>query len=301
MPAYAPRPAAFGAAAGGPVGQGQVSLEPPEAFAAALQAIAASGGQLTWQSAPNAARFNMVKKSFLTTGGLAVNYAGDLQVQRTGPSQSTVAMSLKINWNNYIPIALTSVIAMVLFLMWNPGFGMLMILLMGASIGYSAWQLSSQVPELFLRTILGHLNVSPIGAPAGAPAAVSPLQGAPPTPVTVLPGAAPAPAPPAPQAPPGTRYVVQQIGRSGDHGVGRYQGLTKLDVGDSANEFLCIEYAKNDKLYVPVENLDVLSRYGGEIDGVALDKLGGIGESSWKALLAGYTAAMSGASPDEVP
>ena len=202
MPAYAPRPAAFGAAAGGPVGQGQVSLEPPEAFAAALQAIAASGGQLTWQSAPNAARFNMVKKSFLTTGGLAVNYAGDLQVQRTGPSQSTVAMSLKINWNNYIPIALTSVIAMVLFLMWNPGFGMLMILLMGASIGYSAWQLSSQVPELFLRTILGHLNVSPIGAPAGAPAAVSPLQGAPPTPVTVLPGAAPAPAPPAPQAPP---------------------------------------------------------------------------------------------------
>jgi transcription-repair coupling factor (superfamily II helicase) len=48
-----------------------------------------------------------------------------------------------------------------------------------------------------------------------------------------------------------------------DHGVGRYQGLLKLDVGGSANEFLAIEYAKGDKLYVPVSQLHLVSRYSG--------------------------------------
>jgi transcription-repair coupling factor (superfamily II helicase) len=37
-----------------------------------------------------------------------------------------------------------------------------------------------------------------------------------------------------------------------DHGVGRYLGLEIVDVGESAGEFLCIEYADGDKLYVPV-------------------------------------------------
>ncbi len=61
-----------------------------------------------------------------------------------------------------------------------------------------------------------------------------------------------------------------------DHGVGRYQGLTKLDVGGSANEFLCIEYAKGDKLYVPVAQLHLVSRYSGAAPELApLHSLGG--------------------------
>ena len=61
-----------------------------------------------------------------------------------------------------------------------------------------------------------------------------------------------------------------------DHGVGRYQGLTKLDVGGSANEFLCIEYAKGDKLYVPVAQLHLVSRYSGASPELApLHSLGG--------------------------
>jgi transcription-repair coupling factor (superfamily II helicase) len=61
-----------------------------------------------------------------------------------------------------------------------------------------------------------------------------------------------------------------------DHGVGRYQGLTKLDVGGSANEFLCIEYAKGDKLYVPVSQLHLVSRYSGASPELApLHSLGG--------------------------
>ncbi|MDX2211005.1 MAG: transcription-repair coupling factor [Sphingopyxis sp.] len=60
-----------------------------------------------------------------------------------------------------------------------------------------------------------------------------------------------------------------------DHGIGRYEGLTSIPVGKSPHDCVALTYAGGDKLYVPVENLDVLSRYGGENEGVALDKLGG--------------------------
>ncbi|MDP3783462.1 MAG: transcription-repair coupling factor [Sphingopyxis sp.] len=60
-----------------------------------------------------------------------------------------------------------------------------------------------------------------------------------------------------------------------DHGIGRYEGLTSIPVGSSPHDCVALTYAGGDKLYVPVENLDVLSRYGGESDGVALDRLGG--------------------------
>ncbi len=48
-----------------------------------------------------------------------------------------------------------------------------------------------------------------------------------------------------------------------DHGVGRYLGLQKLDVGEYEAEFLTIEYAGGDKLYVPVSSLHLISRYAG--------------------------------------
>ncbi len=48
-----------------------------------------------------------------------------------------------------------------------------------------------------------------------------------------------------------------------DHGVGRYQGLVTLEAGGQVSEFLMIEYAKGDKLYVPVAQLHLVSRYSG--------------------------------------
>ncbi len=48
-----------------------------------------------------------------------------------------------------------------------------------------------------------------------------------------------------------------------DHGVGRYLGLIKLEIGGEEGEFLAIEYAKGDKLYVPVANLHLVGRYTG--------------------------------------
>jgi transcription-repair coupling factor (superfamily II helicase) len=61
-----------------------------------------------------------------------------------------------------------------------------------------------------------------------------------------------------------------------DHGVGRYQGLVSLDVGDMPGEFLTIEYAKGDRLYVPVAQLGLVSRYTGTAPELApLHSLGG--------------------------
>jgi len=61
-----------------------------------------------------------------------------------------------------------------------------------------------------------------------------------------------------------------------DHGVGRYRGLISMDVGGMTGEFLVIEYAKGDKLYVPVAQLGLVSRYSGTTPELApLHSLGG--------------------------
>jgi transcription-repair coupling factor (superfamily II helicase) len=59
------------------------------------------------------------------------------------------------------------------------------------------------------------------------------------------------------------------------HGVGRYRGLVNLDLGDGATEFLLLEYEGGDKLYVPVAQLFLISRYsGGPPEAAPLHKLG---------------------------
>ena len=61
-----------------------------------------------------------------------------------------------------------------------------------------------------------------------------------------------------------------------EHGVGRYEGLTSIQVGKAPHDCVALEYAGGDKLYVPVENIDVLSRYGSsESERANLDRLGG--------------------------
>ena len=70
-----------------------------------------------------------------------------------------------------------------------------------------------------------------------------------------------------------------------DHGIGRYEGLQSIPVGKSPHDCVMLTYAGGDKLYIPVENLDVLSRFGSESDGVGLDRLGGEGWQKRKAKL----------------
>ncbi len=63
-----------------------------------------------------------------------------------------------------------------------------------------------------------------------------------------------------------------------DHGVGRYRGLETITAMGAPHECLALEYAGGDKLYLPVENIELLSRYGHE-EGL-LDRLGG---GAWQA------------------
>ena len=61
-----------------------------------------------------------------------------------------------------------------------------------------------------------------------------------------------------------------------DHGVGRYLGLQTLTVGGLTTEFLTLEYARGDKLYVPVSSLHLISRYtGSSPEQAPLHRLGG--------------------------
>ncbi len=59
------------------------------------------------------------------------------------------------------------------------------------------------------------------------------------------------------------------------HGVGRYQGLTTLNLSGNVAEFLTLYYSGNDKLYVPITSLHLVSRYSGQdVDHAPLHKLG---------------------------
>jgi transcription-repair coupling factor (superfamily II helicase) len=59
------------------------------------------------------------------------------------------------------------------------------------------------------------------------------------------------------------------------HGIGRYMGLVHMDLGEGQTEFLHLEYANGDKLYVPVSQLHVITRYAGaDPEAVHLHTLG---------------------------
>jgi transcription-repair coupling factor (superfamily II helicase) len=65
-----------------------------------------------------------------------------------------------------------------------------------------------------------------------------------------------------------------------DHGIGRFVGLKTIDAAGAPHDCVELEYAGGDKLFLPIENMDLLSRYGSDDAGAALDKLGG---ASWQA------------------
>ena len=65
-----------------------------------------------------------------------------------------------------------------------------------------------------------------------------------------------------------------------DNGVGRYDGLESLKVDGAPHDCVRLLYAGEDRLFIPVENIDTLSRYGAEKSNAMLDKLGAV---SWQA------------------
>ena len=70
-------------------------------------------------------------------------------------------------------------------------------------------------------------------------------------------------------------YVVHD-----EHGIGQYEALETLEIGGAPHDCLRLLYLGGDKLFLPVENIDLLSRYGSEASNAILDKLGGL---AWQA------------------
>ena len=70
-----------------------------------------------------------------------------------------------------------------------------------------------------------------------------------------------------------------------EHGIGRFVGLQTIAVGNAPHDCLELRYANETKLYLPVENIELLSRFGSDQANVELDKLGGSGWQARKAKL----------------
>lgn len=70
-----------------------------------------------------------------------------------------------------------------------------------------------------------------------------------------------------------------------DHGIGKFDGLVTLDINNHQHDCIKLVYRDNDRLFVPVENLELLTRHGSDMGDVELDKLGA---GSWQARKATY-------------
>ncbi len=70
-----------------------------------------------------------------------------------------------------------------------------------------------------------------------------------------------------------------------EHGIGRFEGLITLEVSGAAHACLKIIYADDDKLFLPVENIEIISRFGLDDENIQLDKLGGASWQNRKARL----------------
>ena len=70
-----------------------------------------------------------------------------------------------------------------------------------------------------------------------------------------------------------------------EHGIGRFEGLVTVEVNGNRHDCLKLIYEGDDKLFLPVENIDLVSRYGASDVPVALDKLGGVAWQKRKSAL----------------
>ena len=78
-----------------------------------------------------------------------------------------------------------------------------------------------------------------------------------------------------------------------EHGIGRFDGLEIIQSGGGAHECLRLIYGGGDRLFLPVENIELLSRYGQEGTEASLDKLGGVAWQARKARIKGRIKEMA--------
>ncbi len=176
--------------------------------------------QVTSQHPPQAARFETICKSFWSTLGFAIKYDGDIQIQTTGPNQVAARYNLKLQWNSALGLILTQGATAIIAIMVNPYYAGFAIFLIIGVMAFTAWNVSSGVPEKALEQFVKNLqtgSAAPIGGfqPQPAPQAFTPQP---------APTAAPQPTPaPQPASAGGDSAVImeqiKQLGSLRDTGV----------------------------------------------------------------------------------
>ncbi len=83
-------------------------------------------------------------------------------------------------------------------------------------------------------------------------------------------------------------YVVHQ-----NHGIGLYKGIKSREMQGVTKDYIMLEYSRGDALYIPVTQLDLLSRHSGAEDSVKLSKLGGVDWNKTKSKVKTATAEMA--------
>lgn len=157
---------------GGVSKQATFSGSAQDAFAQASNAInaatMASKGVLTSQiiaqQPPSAVKFEMICKSTWSTLGFAIKYDGDLQIQPAGPNQTTARYSLKLQWGSAMGLIISQGVMVLIAAMFNWAIAAYALFFIVGSMAYTAWNLSSNVPEKALTEFMKHLQG---GAPAG--------------------------------------------------------------------------------------------------------------------------------------
>ncbi len=199
-----PPPQVLGRTTGGTTDQVALAVDQNAAFERALAALQAAGCEIEWQGRPSDIKFGFSKKSAWSTFGFKVGYSGDLSVARTGPQESLVRHSIRVNWNTTVPVFLSGVVVLILLIMMNPYYYAFGFLLLIVAIGGSAWTLAGSIPQKVSAQIQAQLKsggAAPVPAPRVEPVASQPA--APPPPVD--------PAPQAPEAAKASGDVFDQI------------------------------------------------------------------------------------------
>lgn len=216
MPQIPQMPRGF-SGGGGANQQATFNGEPADAYGQAINAITAMGGQVLWQQPPTSAKFFLPKKDNWTTGGLTMKYDGDLQIQKSSPTQTTARVTLKLQWGSFLPLALTLLAFVFVMGLWNIYFAVYGIFIMAILVAYSAWQVSSQLPDKLLADFFRTLSGAP-ASPQAQRSAPQPTFTPPPAP-TPTPTPAPTPAPTSGGDASAIMEQIKQLGSLRDAGV----------------------------------------------------------------------------------
>lgn len=203
---------------GGTSKQSNFTGSPQDAYNQSLNALtltnASSKGkimsQVTWQQPPQAARFETVCKSTWSTLGFGIKYDGDLQIQAAAPGQVAARFNLKVNWGSAMGLILSQGAVAIFLIMMNPYYGSFALFLILGTVGFTAWNVSSGMPEKILEEVIKNLHGGGTAAAAPQPAPQQSFTPQPP------PAPAPTPAPaPAPSGGGDAAAIMEQIKQLG--------------------------------------------------------------------------------------